>query len=304
MSHDVIMPALGMAQDSGLLVAWRKQPGEAVAVGDALFEVETDKATMEVEATAAGFLSAVTAGNGADVPVGQVIARIVETAEAVDATPPAGKAPDAPPPPAPPVAAPVPPPTKPPAPAPVPRPVVAAAGGDRILASPKAKRLAAEQGLDLGLLAEAGHPQPYHVADLDRLRALAPMGRSVLTARADATALDALLRQAKAGPDSARLFAVFAAGAWRQVFAQELGVAIQRPDGGREGDGALLLTDLTATRLTGYMPTGGLALSVAREGAAVSLTLAFTEAALPFASAAAWLDDLAARIEDPVRQLV
>jgi hypothetical protein len=60
-----------------------------VPVGDALFEVETDKASMEVEATAAGFLSAVTAGNGAEVPVGQVIARIAETADAVDATPPA-----------------------------------------------------------------------------------------------------------------------------------------------------------------------------------------------------------------------
>ena len=177
-----------------------------------------------------------------------------------------------------------------------------AAARDRILASPKAKRLAAGQGLDLGLLAEAGHPQPYHVADLDRLRA--PRGWSVSTARADATALDALLRQAKAGPDSARLFAAFTAGAWRQVFGQDPGVAIQRPDGQPEGDGAPLLTDLTAGRLTGYMPAGGLALAVARDGAAVSLTLAFSETALPFASAAAWLDDLAARIEDPVRQLV
>ena len=50
MPHDVIMPALGMAQDSGILVSWLKQPGDAIAVGDALFEVETDKATMEVEA--------------------------------------------------------------------------------------------------------------------------------------------------------------------------------------------------------------------------------------------------------------
>ncbi|MBV6638758.1 MAG: lipoyl domain-containing protein, partial [Mameliella sp.] len=50
MPHDVIMPALGMAQDSGLIVAWHKEPGAAVATGDVLFEVETDKATMEVEA--------------------------------------------------------------------------------------------------------------------------------------------------------------------------------------------------------------------------------------------------------------
>ncbi len=57
MSHDVIMPALGMAQDSGILVSWSKQPGDAIAVGDALFEVETDKATMEVDAQHSGFLT-------------------------------------------------------------------------------------------------------------------------------------------------------------------------------------------------------------------------------------------------------
>ena len=92
MAHDVIMPALGMAQDTGLLVAWRKAPGDAVAAGDALFEVETDKATMEVEAAVAGYLSAVTASDGEDVPVGQVITRIVATPAEVDRTPPQGRA--------------------------------------------------------------------------------------------------------------------------------------------------------------------------------------------------------------------
>ena len=92
MAHDVIMPALGMAQDTGLLVAWRKAPGDAVAAGEALFEVETDKATMEVEAAVAGYLSAVTASDGEDVPVGQVITRIVATPAEVDRTPPQGRA--------------------------------------------------------------------------------------------------------------------------------------------------------------------------------------------------------------------
>jgi pyruvate/2-oxoglutarate dehydrogenase complex dihydrolipoamide acyltransferase (E2) component len=54
MPHDVIMPALGMAQDTGLIVSWLKKPGDAVKTGDALFEVETDKAVMEVEAVADG----------------------------------------------------------------------------------------------------------------------------------------------------------------------------------------------------------------------------------------------------------
>ena len=53
----VIMPALGMAQDTGLIVAWHKAPGDAVASGDILFEVETDKSTMEVEAGHDGFVA-------------------------------------------------------------------------------------------------------------------------------------------------------------------------------------------------------------------------------------------------------
>ncbi|PXW63906.1 biotin-dependent enzyme, partial [Loktanella sp. PT4BL] len=80
MPLDVIMPALGMAQETGLIVAWHKQPGDAVAKGDILFEVETDKATMEVEAAADGFLTDVAAGEGTDVPVGNVIAKISDSA--------------------------------------------------------------------------------------------------------------------------------------------------------------------------------------------------------------------------------
>ena len=51
------MPQLGMTQDSGVIVSWLKGTGDPVAEGDALFEVETDKATMEVEAQADGFLA-------------------------------------------------------------------------------------------------------------------------------------------------------------------------------------------------------------------------------------------------------
>src|SRR6056297_2162672 len=81
MPHEVIMPALGMAQDTGRIVSWLKKPGEAVASGDALFEVETDKATMEVEATHDGYLTDVRAGAGEDVPVGNAVAMISDTPE-------------------------------------------------------------------------------------------------------------------------------------------------------------------------------------------------------------------------------
>ena len=61
MPRDVIMPALGMAQTTGSIVRWLKQPGDAVKAGDVLMEVETDKAVMEVEAEADGVLTDVTA---------------------------------------------------------------------------------------------------------------------------------------------------------------------------------------------------------------------------------------------------
>ena len=301
MAHDVIMPALGMAQDTGLLVAWRKAAGDKVAVGEALFEVETDKATMEVEATAAGYLSAVSAGEGQDVPVGQVIARIVASEAEVDATQQKASVAPAPAP----VAAPQP--EKPKAVA-APSPVVAPkapVSDGRILASPKARRLAAEQRLDLTRLAKAGHPQPFHVADLDRLRGLGTSGRSVLSARVDGSALQALLKKAS-GTDSARIFAAFAKGAWRQVTGQEgPSVTLLHADGtSDDAGGALLLVDLTGTRLTSYAAAEGLVLAVANDATAVTLTLTFDDEALPFASAAAWINELAARIEDPIRQLL
>src|SRR5260370_27974592 len=69
MSKDVVMPALGMAQETGTLIRWLKEPGQSVAKGEPLMEIETDKATVEIEAPAAGILANVTAHPGAIVPV-------------------------------------------------------------------------------------------------------------------------------------------------------------------------------------------------------------------------------------------
>ena len=95
MPHEVIMPALGMAQETGTIVTWLKSEGEAVAAGDPIMEVETDKATMEVEA-ALGFLTGIRAAAGEAVPVGQVVAIISETADAPEASGDAAEAPDTP----------------------------------------------------------------------------------------------------------------------------------------------------------------------------------------------------------------
>ena len=170
---DVIMPTLGMSQDTGLLVAWLKQAGDAVSADDVLFEVETDKSTVEVNAGVDGFIAALLAEAGEEVPVGQTIAIISATAPANPITRSAASA-------AAPVAAapaekPAPKAEGPKKPAPkkaAPASTQAPAVGGPILASPKARRLAREQGLDLSRLVQAGHPQPYHVKDLDVLKAL------------------------------------------------------------------------------------------------------------------------------------
>src|SRR5215212_7919371 len=81
------MPALGMAQETGTLIQWLKSPGDSVAKGEPLMEVETDKATVEIEAPANGILASVTAQAGDVIPVGQRIALILAPGEAERALP-------------------------------------------------------------------------------------------------------------------------------------------------------------------------------------------------------------------------
>ena len=81
MAFSVVMPALEMAQETGKLLAWRKKEGDRVAKGEPLLDVETDKAVVEVEAPADGFLAGIKASEGSDIPVGQTIAWIVEAGE-------------------------------------------------------------------------------------------------------------------------------------------------------------------------------------------------------------------------------
>ena len=70
MNKEVIMPALGMAQQTGILTRWLKREGESVVKGEPLMEIETDKVTVEIEATADGILSDVTAAEGDEIPIG------------------------------------------------------------------------------------------------------------------------------------------------------------------------------------------------------------------------------------------
>ena len=81
MAISVIMPALEMAQETGKVISWKKKEGERVTKGEALLEIETDKAVVEIEATGDGILAGVKAPEGAVVPVGQTIAWLVQPGE-------------------------------------------------------------------------------------------------------------------------------------------------------------------------------------------------------------------------------
>jgi pyruvate dehydrogenase E2 component (dihydrolipoamide acetyltransferase) len=81
MAFSVVMPALEMAQETGKLIAWRKQEGDRVTKGEPLLEIETDKAVMEVEAPADGILAGITGQVGTDIQVGKTIAWILAPGE-------------------------------------------------------------------------------------------------------------------------------------------------------------------------------------------------------------------------------
>ena len=154
------MPALGMAQEKGSLVSWLKAEGDSVTKGEPLMEVETDKATVEVEAPASGILANVTAAPGDEVPVGQRIAVILAPGESLPKE--SAKA-------APPSAAPAAPTISPPEPSSVSR-VRAAPIQGRIAASPAARRIAKERGVDLASLKGSGPKGEIVAQDVQRAK--------------------------------------------------------------------------------------------------------------------------------------
>jgi pyruvate dehydrogenase E2 component (dihydrolipoamide acetyltransferase) len=161
MPTDVIMPALGMAQETGKVVRWRKTEGERVVKGEPLIEIETDKVTVDVEAPADGTLAAVSAGEGEDVPVGRAIAVILAPGEDAPDTAVTARVD-----PAPSASAPLekagaerPSSTRGPDGAVPARP-------RRPLASPKARRLAAARGVDLDAVAGSGPHGAVIAADV------------------------------------------------------------------------------------------------------------------------------------------
>ena len=125
MPTNVIMPALELAQETGKLLRWIKAPGDTVRKGEPIAEIETDKVTIELEAPASGVLSAVTAQEGDVVPVGHTIAQIAAPNEAASTLSPPGRGQGEGP------------------------GVEAPPGDSRPKASPLARKIAEEHGVDL-----------------------------------------------------------------------------------------------------------------------------------------------------------
>jgi pyruvate dehydrogenase E2 component (dihydrolipoamide acetyltransferase) len=179
-THDIFMPALSSTMTEGKIVEWLKQPGEKVARGESVLVVESDKADMDVESFQDGFLAAVLMPAGSTAPVGETIGLIVETeAEIADAKANAPAAPAAPTaaaapaatPPTPPVAAAAPVAPAPVAPAPVAAAPVAAApvvSNGRVVASPRAKKLASQMGVDLATVRGSGPHGRIQAEDVEQ----------------------------------------------------------------------------------------------------------------------------------------
>jgi pyruvate dehydrogenase E2 component (dihydrolipoamide acetyltransferase) len=159
MSEAVTMPKLGFDMAEGTLVRWVKRQGDTINKGEVIAEIETDKATVEVESTASGVIAAQLVPEGTVVPVGDNIAVVAAPGEDVnvDEFKPAVPA-ETTPPPAPAPAAPAPTPTaKPPAPPPpMPMPAAAPADGHEVIASPIARKMAGDAGLDIRLIPGSG----------------------------------------------------------------------------------------------------------------------------------------------------
>ncbi len=150
MATEILMPALSPTMEEGTLAKWLVKEGDTVSSGDILAEIETDKATMEFEAVDEGIVGKILIAEGtAGVKVNTPIAVMVEEGESADAVPaPKADAPAA--------ASPAAPSAPAASAAPAPAPAAPAKGGSRVLASPLARRLAKEKGVDIATLTGSG----------------------------------------------------------------------------------------------------------------------------------------------------
>jgi pyruvate dehydrogenase E2 component (dihydrolipoamide acetyltransferase) len=176
-ASEVILPRLGQGMEAGTIVRWLKSEGDQVEKGEPLFELDTDKVTQDVEAEASGVLLKILVAEG-EVPVGTAVAYVGEAGEEVPAgaepsTPQAGTGTGARQEETPREEVPVASERAEQAPVPEATPVAAAGNGGRVKASPLARRIARERGIDLAALAGTG-PEGRIVAEDVERAAVAP----------------------------------------------------------------------------------------------------------------------------------
>ena len=166
MATEVIMPKVDMVMETGTFVEWLKKEGDRVEKGEPLFIVLTDKANIEVEASAGGILAGLRAQPNDVIPVTEVIAYLLEPGEALPISAGAAASSAA----APPVpAAALPAATEEEA-------SKAEAGSDKVRATPAARRVAADLGVDLALVSGRGTRGRIHTADVQAFAEQRPLG--------------------------------------------------------------------------------------------------------------------------------
>jgi pyruvate dehydrogenase E2 component (dihydrolipoamide acetyltransferase) len=149
---DILMPALSPTMEEGTLAKWHVKPGDTVSAGDVIAEIETDKATMEVEAVDEGEVSEILVPEGTEgVKVNAPIARLKGGEDAAPTPAPKAEAPKAEAP-----KADTPKPAEAAKPQAAPAPAAKANGGKRVFASPLARRIAEQQGIDLAAITGSG----------------------------------------------------------------------------------------------------------------------------------------------------
>ena len=225
MAIQILMPALSPTMEEGTLAKWLVKEGDSVASGDVIAEIETDKATMEFEAVDEGVIGKILVGDGTEgVAVNSPIAVLLEDGETSDDIDAASSAPagtsSAPAEPAKSVAKP----SDEPAPAPAPA-APQGADGKRIFASPLARRIARDKGLDLAALTGSGPRGRIVKADVE---GAAPGARPAeASARADAAPAPAAA-SLPAGPDAAQVLKMYEDRAFEEVSLDNMRKTVAR----------------------------------------------------------------------------
>jgi pyruvate dehydrogenase E2 component (dihydrolipoamide acetyltransferase) len=209
MATQILMPALSPTMEEGTLAKWLVKEGDTVKSGQILAEIETDKATMEFEAVDEGILGRILVPEGtAGVKVNTPIAVLVEEGESADTAPaPAAATTPAPAAPSATAAAPA---------ASAPAPAPAASGGARVFASPLARRIAKEKGLDLSTVRGSGPHGRIVRADVEGAQAV-PAPATAAVPAAVAAPAPAPMAAAPASPSAETIKKLYADRAYEEV---------------------------------------------------------------------------------------